>query len=748
MIRKPAFKPYFHIEIIEKEGIFLLSEHGHFLLTGHLHDMVVPLIDGKRTSDEIADLLREKAKMEEVYYTLVQLEKNGHLIEADDEMPADLAAFWTALGVDTRVARERLASVHVDIQDINTKHGQLMTCALERLGLSPVVEGGFSIVLVDDYLQPELEQLNAVHLANGKPWMLVKPSGFVLWIGPIFVPGKTGCWQCLAQRLRGNREVESFLEHKGQAGPFPLARSRTPASVEQAVNMAALQASIFIAAGVNSHLEGKVITTNVASLLTETHILVRRPQCSSCGEPEKYLNSDQRISFGDAAKTYIQDGGQRSVTPEATFKHFEYHISPITGVVSRLVPTSEFENSPLRVYAAGHNFAFKNDSLYFLRDSLRSKSSGKGVTEAQAKTSALCEAIERYSGVYRAEEKVIHASYRELGDLAIHPNMCMLFSERQYQERLFWLARNSRFQIVPLPFREDVVVDWTPIYSMTQGVSRYLPTGYLYYGYPMKEEEFFYWADSNGNAAGNTYEEAILQGFLELVERDSVCLWWYNRVARPMVDLSSLEDPYIEKLQSYYRTQDREFWVLDLTADTGIPAFAAINRRFDHPSEAIIMGFGAHLDARIGIMRAITEMNQFMPAVLNGLPNGNTDDALYDKDILNWLKTATLANQPYLYPLSPSLTRKISDYQVLCSGNISDDVRTCIAIAASLKMETLVLNQTRADVGLPVVKVIVPGLRHFWARFAPGRLYDVPVKLGWLNYPIAEAYLNPTAMFI
>ena len=45
-------------------------------------------------------------------------------------------------------------------------------------------------------------------------------------------------------------------------------------------------------------------------------------------------------------------------------------------------------------------------------------------------------------------------------------------------------------------------------------------------------------------------------------------------------------------------------------------------------------------------------------------------------------------------------------------------------------MEMLVLDQTRPDIGLPVVKVIVPGMRQFWARFAPGRLFDVPVALG------------------
>ncbi len=63
-------------------------------------------------------------------------------------------------------------------------------------------------------------------------------------------------------------------------------------------------------------------------------------------------------------------------------------------------------------------------------------------------------------------------------------------------------------------------------------------------------------------------------------------------------------------------------------------------------------------------------------------------------------------------------------------------------------MQVLVLDQTRPDVGLAVAKVIVPGLRPFWARLAPGRLFDVPVNLGWLPEPLCEDQLNPTPMFL
>jgi len=70
-------------------------------------------------------------------------------------------------------------------------------------------------------------------------------------------------------------------------------------------------------------------------------------------------------------------------------------------------------------------------------------------------------------------------------------------------------------------------------------------------------------------------------------------------------------------------------------------------------------------------------------------------------------------------------------------------VNACVEIARRAGMDFLVLDQTRPDVEVPVVRVIVPGLRHFYRRFGPGRLYDVPVKLGLRDRPLAEHELNP-----
>src|SRR5207247_10804928 len=112
-----------------------------------------------------------------------------------------------------------------------------------------------------------------------------------------------------------------------------------------------------------------------------------------------------------------------------------------------------------------------------------------------------------------------------------------------------------------------------------------------------------------------------------------------------------------------------------------------------------------------------------------------------------WRRDATLAGQPYRDFDRGAAATRASDHASQASHDVADDVRRCVEIANRRGLEVLVLDQTRPDIGLPVVKVIVPGLRHFWARFGPGRLYDVPVRLGGLAEPTPYEQLNPIPLF-
>jgi ribosomal protein S12 methylthiotransferase accessory factor len=187
--------------------------------------------------------------------------------------------------------------------------------------------------------------------------------------------------------------------------------------------------------------------------------------------------------------------------------------------------------------------------------------------------------------------------------------------------------------------------------------------------------------------------------------------------------------------------------VVDLTSDLGIPVFVAWSRRTTAIREEIVLGFGAHLDARIALLRAVTEMNQMLSHLLQS-PVEKAASDVDDLETLQWLKTATVENQPYLTPAKGARFKTAADYPHTWSDDILQDVMFCKDVVEQRGLEMLVLDQTRPEIQLPVVKVVVPGLRHFWARFAPGRLYDVPVQLGWLDRALSEEELNPIPMFL
>ena len=150
----------------------------------------------------------------------------------------------------------------------------------------------------------------------------------------------------------------------------------------------------------------------------------------------------------------------------------------------------------------------------------------------------------------------------------------------------------------------------------------------------------------------------------------------------------------------------REVVVLDLTTDLEIPAFAAVSWRTDGPDERIVLGFGAHLDARVGVLRALTELNQIL--VMSN-DSGERTGRRTTIEAVHWLRTAT-PGRPAL-PRAGSRRRRCGSPTVRphLVDDLLADVRHCQSLIEARGLEVLVLDQTRPDIGLAVVKVIVPG---------------------------------------
>ncbi|MFJ4712039.1 TOMM precursor leader peptide-binding protein [Streptomyces sp. NPDC088785] len=742
-----GFKSHLRAALVPGEAAYLLSQRGVTALRGRSAEVLTPLLDGTRDRETVIRDAAPGLSHEAARSALDALEAAGLLRLGATPADASAEAYWDLAGLDGGRAARDVATARVRVValpgcDPARLHGTLRDSGIQ------VAEGAqdaaFALVLCDDYLAPGLKDVDAALRAQGTPWLLARTGGADPWVGPVFRPGTGPCWSCLAVRLRGHRRSELPLQrHLGLAGPAGRPAAGLPAGESAAAGFAALETAKWLA-GLRHAGQSAVHVLDTLRLTTGAHQVARLPQCPVCGDAQ-LVTRRVRAPFVPASrpKADQDSGGHRALTPRQMLDRYGALVDPVTGIVKdirRARDCPDFVES----YLSGQNLAMGSASLSGLRAGLRALSGGKGATETEARTSALCEAVERYSGTRHGDEPVVRDSWAALGPAAVHPADCQLYSDRQLRERQRWNSTGSALTHVPAPFDEHRPTEWTPVWSLTGGTQRLLPTSLLYFAQEPAADGLC--ADSNGNAAGSSPEDALLQGFLELVERDAVALWWYNRTRRPGVDLDSSDDPYVERIRTGCARAGRALWALDLTSDFGIPVVVALSRRTAGPTEDIVFGFGAHFDPRIALRRALTEMGQLLPAL--GPGGGGSGYAVADPEPVRWWRTATLANQPYLAPDPAMSPVPAHGRGYRPHTDLRDDVMAVTELVRGRGMELLVLDQTRPDLDLPVVKVVIPGMRHFWPRFAPGRLFDIPVALGQQAEPTRYADLNPVPMFV
>ncbi|MGW9410668.1 TOMM precursor leader peptide-binding protein [Streptomyces diastaticus] len=744
-----GLKSHLRATVVPGEAAYLVSQRGVTALRGTPAEVLVPLLDGTRDQAAVINDAGPELTAEEAAGSLRALDAAG-LLRVRTPETADPAteAYWDLAGPGAPDALAALAGTAVALVPLagTDPAGVAEACRASGLTVAGTAEeADLSLVLCDDYLDPELAGVDARQRTAGTPWLPVRLGSAALWLGPVLRPHDGPCWHCLATRLRGHRHAEWPLQRAlGQDGPVRRPHATLPAGRAVATHLAVLEAAKWLAGARGASHDG-LTTLDTVTLATTTHPTARLPQCAVCGDPRLTARRIE-VPFVPASRPKAAGdlNGHRALTPAQMLERYGHLVGPVTGVVKEI---RRAPGSPgfISAYLSGQNLAMRSGTLAGLRAGLRSLSGGKGLSDTEARTSALCEAVERYSGTRQGDEPVVRETYRALGDEAVHPNACQLFHERQFADRDRWNSGGSHLHHVPRRFDEESPTEWTPVWSLTHRRRRLLPTSLLFFG--EHEAPDGLWADSNGNAAGSSPEDALVQGFLELVERDAVALWWYNRTRHPAVDLDAFGESYIERLRAGYRSVGREVWALDLTSDLGIPVVAALSRRTDKPAEDIVFGFGAHFDPRVALRRALTEMGQLLPLVGEVTADGG-GYRVTDPEPLDWWRHATAANRPYVRPDRAAPARTPDHWSYTPAGDLLQDVRSITELLRSRGLELLVLDQTRPDLELPVVKVLVPGLRHFWPRYAPGRLYDTPVELGLRTEPCRLEELNPTPLFV
>src|SRR5450432_1771995 len=227
---RPRLKAHLVPRVVPPDRVFLVAESGHYLVHGAAAAAIVGLLDGTHTIPEIAEAVADSVPFTDVLFAITKYERFGHLAEGapGTEVSLDpaLTALFDSQGIEPETAAAVLRATSVEVilaGALTPADAEPVVTALTRMGCSVrTLSGGelldgdgspdaVAIVLTDDYLRPELQKLDVALREGGRSWLLVKPVGTEVWVGPRFDGPQTGCWSCLEERLDGNRQVERYL---------------------------------------------------------------------------------------------------------------------------------------------------------------------------------------------------------------------------------------------------------------------------------------------------------------------------------------------------------------------------------------------------------------------------------------------------------------------------------------------------------------------------------------------------------
>lgn len=712
---------------IDVDTLFISGNNILSKVNNKKYCVLLQKIDGKTSGDEIVESLHSSFNREELCFCFYEMEERG-LIEEVSE-PDDLKSppFIDLKSILELISQTELKKYLFALNIVSPIDGSNPEEKFENIYFkgehNNIKDPAIEIFICSDYLETQLRESYNHAIENNHYFFPLRIMNESCWYGPLFTAEKKVCWECLTYRIKMNN---------------PFYRFRTPNTRNRPVQLFADQKRITAILSYAfthilndfSFMKQHLVSYDFGADRRIAHLVQKRRACPTCGdETLAAAHGNEKIELQERKRGFMQCGGYRCVDPIVTWNRYKHLVDPITGVVSnlQLVPGKDH---PLRtIYEAEFIVPLNGEQLRAGVPYVQ-KCFGKGRAPTQARASALCEALERSAALWRGDEPIVRGSFHELKERAIDPVALMNFSVHQYECRDSRISSNMPFW-VPKPYDSDRCIDWTPVWSLTCHENKLAPLTFCYGNVPVPDTERVCAFNSNGNAAGNCLEEAILQGLLEVIERDAIAIWWYNRIRFPAILLESFNDDYFFEIKKHYNDLGWELWCLDITNDLAIPVVVALLRHLY--SKNYYMGFGSHLDMPLAVQRAITEVNQVFD------PNTSDSFIVNEREI----------EQPYfLVPDTTKAASTLHSYPKPSEQSLKDDIDGCVAILKKNNLETIVLDYTRPDIGLSTVKVLVPGLRHFWPRFGPGRLYDVPVKMGWIENPNKEQDLNPKPLIL
>ena len=379
------------------------------------------------------------------------------------------------------------------------------------------------------------------------------------------------------------------------------------------------------------------------------------------------------MQLNSCKKTYNNET-QRALPLEETLKRIEPKV-PAAGI-TRVADITNLDRIGIPVFSCIRPTA---------EDGAITVYNGKGATVEESRISAIMEGIERYSAEVH-DRNIRVAPYEQL---AGHEP-----------------AINPKDLILPEGALTDRLMSWCEGYDIANNEPVLVPAYAVFHPVPPRHRGPFR-TSSNGLASGNTLEEAVFHALSEVVERDAWSMVEATRDTGPAV--VNIDDPVILDMQKKFADAQVEVIVRDITSDIGIPTMAAVadDILLKDPS-LLTIGIGTHTSARIAVMRALTEVAQSRLTQIHG---AREDTTLADLRKKMGYERAKRING---YWFRDNGVVNYADIPSLDTDDFLKDIRFIIDALGKKGLDrVIVVDLTREEIGIPVVRVIVPGLEVF-----------------------------------
>lgn len=380
------------------------------------------------------------------------------------------------------------------------------------------------------------------------------------------------------------------------------------------------------------------------------------------------MNAAATVAASASAKGFTR-GTHRVCPPEQTWERVRPHLA--AAGITRVADVTRLDVIGVPVFQAIRPFS-RNLSV----------SQGKGLTPMLARVSAVMESLELWHAE-RVEQPAVRASVAGM--------------ELQYDVHSLDRAERSLVG-------DATVLHWVSGRGLRSGRVVPVPREYLEIDHTIVERWHppAFYVTSNGLSSGNTLDEATLHGLYEVIERDAVTrLRAVPRSQRRSVDPDSVSGDEATALLAAIRAAGCSVSIVDASGPTGLPTFLTEIWSGDYPTWC--KGAGCHLDREVALCRALTESVQTRLTAVSGARD-DLQSSIYTR-VNDWCapRTAHEAGIPVSYAQVPSVV----------TGDLTDDMQGVVAAVERISgVEPFAVDLSREAIGIPVVRVIAPGMLH------------------------------------